>query len=83
VILARSDWVPSNALCVRKDLDPKLRKALQNALVGLGDDPGGKQVLASIGALGFVETTAKDYETVFELARAAGIDIRTYRYRID
>jgi phosphonate transport system substrate-binding protein len=78
VILARSALVPSNGLCVRKDLDPSVRKALQEALLGLGRDPGGKQVLSSMGAIGFIETTIQDYTPVFELARSAGLDISTY-----
>ena len=81
VILARSPWVPSNGLCVRKDLDPALQKALKEALLGLEKDPRGKRVLEQLGAVGFTETTAKDYEPVFALTRKAGIDIRNYRYR--
>ena len=80
VVLARSPWVPSNGLCVRKDLDPALQKALKEALLGLEKDPRGKRVLEQLGAVGFTETTAKDYEPVFALARKAGIDIRNYRY---
>ena len=81
VILARSPWVPSNGLCVRKDLDPALQKALKEALLGLEKDPRGKRVLEQLRAVGFTETTAKDYEPVFALTRKAGIDIRNYRYR--
>jgi phosphonate transport system substrate-binding protein len=83
VVIARSPWVPSNGLCVRKDLDPRLQKALKKALLGLDKDPDGKRVLRQLNALSFIETTAKDYEPVFDLARKAGIDIHTYRYRND
>ena len=81
VILARSPWVPSNGLCVRKDLDPSLQKKLKAALLALEKDPAGKDVLEKFGALRFIETTEKDYLPVFDLANKAGIDIRTYKYR--
>jgi phosphonate transport system substrate-binding protein len=81
VVIARSPWVPSNGLCVRKDLDPGLQKALKEALLGLDREPEGKQILRQLNALSFIETTAKDYEPVFDLVRKAGIDIRTYQYR--
>ncbi|HWR72519.1 MAG TPA: phosphate/phosphite/phosphonate ABC transporter substrate-binding protein [Nitrospirota bacterium] len=81
VVIATSPWVPSNGLCVRKDLDKELQKKLKEALLGLHQDPAGGAVLAKFGALQFIETTAKDYQPVFEMARHAGIDIKNYRYR--
>jgi len=81
MVLARSPWVPSNGLCVRKDLDPAVQKALKDALLGLDKDAEGKRVLEQLGVRSFIETAAKDYEPVFDLARKAGIDIRTYQYR--
>ena len=73
--------MPSNGLCVRKDLDPGSGTRLREALLGLDRDPDGKKVLEQFGALRFIETTAQDYRPVFELARQAGIDIRRYKYR--
>jgi phosphonate transport system substrate-binding protein len=81
VILARSPWVPSNGLCVRKDLDPALQKKLKEALLALERDPSGKEVLEKFGAIRFIETTEKDYQPVLDLSNKAGIDIRTYKYR--
>lgn len=81
VILAKSPRVPSNGLCVRKDMDRGLRKRLTEALLTLDKDPDGKQVLERFGAIRFIETTAGDYQPVFGLARRAGIDIRAYKYR--
>lgn len=81
VILARSPWVPSNGLCVRKDLDPALQKKLKEALLALEQDPSGKEVLEKFGAIRFIETTEKDYQPVLDLSNKAGIDIRTYKYR--
>lgn len=80
-ILVQSPEVPSNGLCVRKDLDGALRTALKNALLGLHHDPDGKKVLEQFGALKFIETTAKDYQPVLDMAHKAGIDLRQYKYR--
>lgn len=81
VIIADSPAVPSNGLCVRKDLDPGVRNSLRNALLGLEREPEGKKALEQFGALRFIETTAQDYRPVFDLAHQAGIDIRSYKYR--
>ena len=81
VILAQSPEVPSNGLCVRKDLDPKVMAALKGALLSLHSEPEGKAVLGKFGALRFIETTAKDYQPVLEMAKKAGIDMRNYKYR--
>ncbi len=82
-IIAESPKVPSNGLCVRKDLNVGTRERLRAALLGLDKDPDAKQVLEQFGALRFTETTAQDYRPVFDLAREAGIDIKTYKYRND
>ena len=82
-ILARSLQVPSNGLCVRKDLKPELRDALQRALLGLEADAEGRRVLERFQALRFIATGAEDYAPVQRLAEAAGIDLATYDYRND
>jgi phosphonate transport system substrate-binding protein len=81
VILAVSPEVPSNGLCVRKDLDATMKAKLKNALLHLHTDPEGKEVLHTFGALKFIETTAKDYQPVFDMANKAGINIRHYKYQ--
>lgn len=80
VVLAESPSVPSNGLCVRKDLEPDLKEALRRALLELERDPEGAKVLAQIGAMRFIETTPADYQPVLELARKAGIDLKRYVY---
>ena len=77
-ILATSDRVPSNGLCVRKDLDEKLKMKLKAVLLNLHKDPGGMLVLKQFGALKFIETLSSDYQPVFEMAAKAGIDIKSY-----
>jgi phosphonate transport system substrate-binding protein len=81
VILAVSPEVPSNGLCVRKDLDEAVKAKLKNALLNLHTDPEGNEVLEKLGARKFIETTVKDYEPVLDLAKQAGIDLRQYQYR--
>jgi phosphonate transport system substrate-binding protein len=80
-VLATSPSVPSNGLCVRRDLEPDLREALRRALLDLAADPDGARVLAQFGALRFVEATADDYAPVIALSRKAGIDVGKYQYR--
>jgi phosphonate transport system substrate-binding protein len=83
VVLADSPSVPSNGLCVRKDLDPALREGLRRALLDLERAPGGKEILAELGALRFVETRSEDYAPVADLSAKAGIDVAKYEYRND
>ncbi|HSM92841.1 MAG TPA: phosphate/phosphite/phosphonate ABC transporter substrate-binding protein [Anaeromyxobacteraceae bacterium] len=80
-IIAESPPVPSNGLCVRRDLNLVLQASLKKALLDLERDPDGAQVLAQFGALRFIETTAEDYRPVIDLAREAGIDLKSYDYR--
>jgi phosphonate transport system substrate-binding protein len=81
VILAVYPEVPSNGLCVRKDLDRAIKAKLKEALLNLHNEPEGKSVLEHFGALKFIETTATDYQPVFAMANKAGIDMRQYKYR--
>jgi phosphonate transport system substrate-binding protein len=80
-ILATSPSVPSNGLCVRRDLEPDLREALRRALLDVASDPEGARILAQLGALRFVEASAGEYRPVLELSHQAGIDLRKYQYR--
>ena len=81
VIIAVSPWVPSNGLCVRKDLDASLQKNLKEALISLQSDAAGEKILKEFGAIGFIETSAKDYKPVSDMAKEAGINLSTYNYR--
>jgi phosphonate transport system substrate-binding protein len=80
VILAESPSVPSNGLLVRNGLPDTIKNKLKSMLLGLHDDPDGKVVLMQFGALKFIETTARDYQPVFEMAKKSGIDIMSYDY---
>ena len=81
VILARSPEVPENGLAVRGDIEESVKKALRDALVGMDGNPAGREVLEAFGARRFVATSDRDYQPVFDYARAVGIDLTRYDYR--
>jgi phosphonate transport system substrate-binding protein len=81
VVLAESAKVPSNGLCVRRDLDKEIKKRLKDALINMDKDPEGRAALEKFGAMRFIETTEADYRPVFDISARAGIDIRKYNYR--
>jgi phosphonate transport system substrate-binding protein len=80
LILATSPTVPSNGLGIRKDLDPAVKEKLRGALLGMVEDPAGMRALEEFGAIAFIPNTKEDYTPVFEIAEAAGIDLKEYRY---
>lgn len=80
VILASSPEVPSNGLGLRSDLDPEVKRALADTLLGMHENGAGRAVLRQFEALRFIPTTVEDYEPVFGFARSAGIDLKTYQY---
>jgi phosphonate transport system substrate-binding protein len=80
VTLAESSRVPSNGLGIRKDLLPATRRLLRDALLTMNEDRAGRIALREFGAVRFIPTSGKDYEPVFEMAEAAGIDLEAYEY---
>ncbi len=81
VILARSPEVPENALAVRGDIDGAVKDALKTALLDMDKDPAGREVLEGFGARRFIPTSDREYQPVFDYARAVGIDLVRYDYR--
>lgn len=81
IVLAESDRVPSNGLCVRKSLDPQIQGRLKEALLGLDRTPEGQAVLEKFKAVKFIETRIDDYRPVFDFAAKANIDLQQYVYR--
>ena len=82
-ILAQSPEVPENALALRKDLDHALKNGIRDALLGMHDDPRGKEILRIFGAVRFIETAEEDYRAVYDYARHIGLDLATYDYLND
>lgn len=80
-IIVRSPDVPSNGLCVRKNLSGAIKNKLKDALLAMHNDPGGQSVLKQFGAIRFIETFGEDYEPVHTLAQKAGINLKKYNWR--
>jgi phosphonate transport system substrate-binding protein len=79
-ILAVSPEVPENALALRSDLEDAIQGRIRDALLGMQQDPEGREVLKKFGAARFVETADKDYEPVLRYAGEARINLATYDY---
>ncbi len=80
-VLAVSEPVPSNALCVSKDLDSNLKRKLKDILINLHKDPNSLPILESLGGVTqFIETKDEDYRHLYETIRVLGIDLNTYPY---
>jgi len=80
VILASSPRVPSNGLCVSKNLPEKYKKQLKILLLNLHRDEKGIGALQKLGAERFIATNKEDYKPVIDLAAEAGIDMKKYDY---
>lgn len=80
VILATSPEVPSNGLGLRKDIPSDIKQQLKNVFLKMDKDPEGQKVLADFGIKGYIETTEGDFQPVFDLARKAGINLKSYDY---
>jgi phosphonate transport system substrate-binding protein len=79
-ILIESPTFPSNGLGMRPDLDPRIKRELVDALLGMNDTPAGGKVLKEFGATRFISTTTEDYLPLFEIAEKAGINLKEYEY---
>jgi len=82
-ILTRSPDVPENGLALRSDIGDLMKKQIRTTLLGMHEDPEGKEVLRQFGAIRFIETTNEDYDPVFAYARHIGLDLATYDYKND
>ncbi len=80
VVLSASPPVPSNALCISKELDPVLKNKLKEVLLDLHNDIEATPVLQSLDATKFIETNDGDYHYLYEIIKALGIDLNTYPY---
>jgi phosphonate transport system substrate-binding protein len=81
IILASSMSVPSNTLCVRGDLDKKMKEDLKRELLSMHSAGSGKDALKALNASGFVETSDSEFDILRQMAKDIGIDIKTYPFR--
>lgn len=75
IVLSRTIDVPENSLAVRRDLPQQIKEQLKLELLRMHDDPEGRLVLKSFKARRFVETTDRDFRSVYLFARELGVDL--------
>lgn len=80
-ILDESPSVPDNALAVKKGLDPKVKEKIRNTLLDMGKTHEGAEILKKFGAAKFIETKDSDYKNLYDMAKEAGIDLKTFPYK--
>lgn len=80
-IVARSGDFPGTILCLRRDMPEKTRESIKAILLNMEKEPEGRDVLKKLGAIKFITAGNEDFRPIFEIARKAGIDIKTYRYK--
>lgn len=80
VILAKSEELPDNTLCIRKDLPPALAGELKKVLLEMHNDPEGRAVLKEMEILKFEPAEPGDFGPVRALAKKAGVDIKNIKY---
>lgn len=75
--IAYSEPIPSDNLVVSANLDPRLTKKIVNIFLDLSKDPAGKKMLRDLYKIdGFIPATDRDYDSVREAFKIAGIDLK-------
>lgn len=80
-VLSTSEGVPSNTLCVSRELDPAMKEKVKKILLTMANDETTKPVLEALGgASRFVSTEDADYLPLYAAIKALGLDLNTYPY---
>src|SRR6185436_4818731 len=75
--IAFSEPIPADNLVIRGDLDDTIAKKIVDVFVNLSRDPAGKKMLRELYQIdGFVTATDKDYDSVREAFKIAGIPLK-------
>jgi phosphonate transport system substrate-binding protein len=75
--IAFSEPIPADNLVIRGDLDDAIAKKIVDVFINLSRDPAGKQMLRELYQIdGFVTATDKDYDSVREAFKIAGIPLK-------
>lgn len=72
-ILAETPPQPPVVIAARRDLDPTLRDTAARALLSLGDEPRGREILRPLGWNRLTRVTDADYDATREFARKLGL----------
>jgi phosphonate transport system substrate-binding protein len=75
--IAYSEPIPADNLVVSSHLDPDLAKRIENVFLKLSQEAEGKKMLRDLYKIdGFVSATDKDYDSIREAFRIAGINLK-------
>lgn len=75
--IAFSEPIPADNLVIRGDLDEAIAKKIVDVFVNLSRDSAGKKMLRELYQIdGFVTATDKDYDSVREAFKIAGIPLK-------
>ena len=75
--IAFSEPIPADNLVIRGDLDEAIGKKIVDVFINLSRDPAGKAMLRELYQIdGFVTATDKDYDSVREAFKIAGIPLK-------
>ena len=77
-VLASSPPVPTNGLCVRKDIDWDLKEDLKRILLQMDQDPEGREVLKRFGTDRFLPTSDGDYQNLYDMIKRLGLDLESF-----
>lgn len=76
-VLAVSEPIPSDTICVSKSLDPALAKQVQSFFQQLGADPAGAKMIQNLYHIDqFVPATDADYQGIRDAITQAGITLK-------
>lgn len=78
IIIAGSEDVPTNGLCVMASVSQETRMKLKKALLQMDGKLQGQRILEKFGALKFVETNGADYDPVIQMTKKAGLNLSDY-----
>ena len=81
MIIARSQEFPDTTLFLRKDISQTLLSRIKAALFSMEKDPEGIAILKKLEAQKFIEAKKNDFASFYEVARKAGITLKTYKYK--
>lgn len=71
-VLAETETLPHRPIAVRGDVPSDLADKVKDALLLIGNDPEGQNILASLGYKGFEEASDSDYDEVRRWAKKNG-----------
>lgn len=76
-VIASTDPIPSDNICVSEDLDPKIADKLANVIIEYGKTEQGKAMMKKLYKFdGYLRAKDEDYESVRKAFEASGINLK-------